>query len=103
MRGSSVSAVGGSLVGQTVDIFLFYEPSRPALKPLGLVCNECQDVKLASNDHLVPTVQMHGAISPLLIARSLSTAKFCFSFAQFQLRLLMPSVVVLNTSVQRRR
>jgi hypothetical protein len=99
MRGSSVSAVSGSLVGQPADFLFLYDPSRPALKPLSLVCNECQDVKLTTNNHLVPTVRMHGAISPLLIERSLSTAKFCRSLSQFQVRLLMTSAAVVNTSV----
>jgi len=74
-------------------------PPRPALDPLSLVCNKCQNVKLTTNDHLVPTVRSHGAIPPLLIARSLSTSKFCRSLAQFQLRLLMPPAAVLNTCV----
>jgi hypothetical protein len=91
--------VTGTRIGFPADIFLLYAPPRPALEPLSLVCNECQNVTMTTNDDLVPTVRMHGAISPLLIARSLITAKFCRSLAQFQLRLLMPSAAVLDTSV----
>jgi hypothetical protein len=98
-RGSSVSAVTGTRVGFPADIFLPYAPHRPSLDSLSLVCNECQNVKLTTNDHLVPTVRMHGPISPLLTARSLFTAKLCRCLAQLQLRLLLPSAAVLNTSL----